>query len=158
MFLRVFLRHSRLAGILIAAGPLFAQSPVPPTSAPDVNSTGRAHHAVSPAVRAHAVRPPPPSRPAKSTSRQCTRSMWSAVRLGNWSDSEQQALGVGVKMAREPATMTSPRATGTTISTTLRVSAPSARTGSRPTSSPRITSPPSTIPTALRPSPSVSAR
>ncbi|MGB6829876.1 MAG: hypothetical protein WBE41_17645 [Terracidiphilus sp.] len=100
MFLRVFLRHSRLAGILIAAGPLFAQSPVPPTSAPDVNP---------PAVPI--TQPSQPSAPTQSAPATLTpgeiykQAMHplDVVRseIGNWSDSEQQALGVGVKMARE---------------------------------------------------------
>jgi hypothetical protein len=96
---RVFLRHSRIAGTLIAAGSacVFAQSPAPASAPPDVNSP-----AVPIVQTTQPLQPAPVSLTPGEIYKQAMHPL-DLVRneLGNWSDPELQALGVGVKMARE---------------------------------------------------------
>jgi thiol-disulfide isomerase/thioredoxin len=107
MSLRVFLRHSRIACIVVAVVPTLAQSPAPASVPPDANSP------VTPIVQTSQT--PATAQPAPVTLtpgeiyKQAVHPL-DVVRseLGNWSDPELQALGVGVKMAREACDQAKP--------------------------------------------------
>src|SRR5580658_8746472 len=102
MFLRIFLRLSRFACIVLAVGSAcaFAQSPAPVSAPPDVNSPA------TPIVQASqtpaTAQPAPVTLTPGETYKQAMHPL-DVVRseLGNWSDPELQALSVGVKMARD---------------------------------------------------------
>jgi hypothetical protein len=102
MSLRVFLRHSRIACIAIAASSscIFAQSPAPASTPPDVNTP--TVPIVQPSQPPATPQPAPVVLTPGETYKQAMHPL-DVVRseLGNWSDPELQALAVGVKMARE---------------------------------------------------------
>jgi thiol-disulfide isomerase/thioredoxin len=102
MSLRLFLRHSRIACVAIAAGTActFAQSPAPANTPPDVNTPS------TPIAQSSQLPVTPQTAPVVLTPGEIYKQAvhpLDVVRseLGNWSDPELQALGVGVKMARD---------------------------------------------------------
>lgn len=98
MSLRVFLRLSRIVCVTIASSSVFAvaQSPAPASGAPDVNS------AAVPIVQTEQPATPAPVALTPGEIYKQAMHPLDVVRseLGNWSDPELQALGVGVNMAR----------------------------------------------------------
>jgi hypothetical protein len=100
MHLQVFLRHARIACVVVAACPVLAQSPAVTSSAPDVSSP------ITPVVQSPQAQPQSQPTPIALTPGEIYKQAMHPLdvvrsELGNWSDPELQALGVGVKMARE---------------------------------------------------------
>jgi thiol-disulfide isomerase/thioredoxin len=107
MSLRVFLRRSRIACVVIAASPVFAQSPAPASAAPDVNSPA------VPIVQSTPPQAPPQPAPVALTPGEIYKQAMHPLdvvrsEIGNWSDPELQALAVGVKMARDACDQANP--------------------------------------------------
>jgi thiol-disulfide isomerase/thioredoxin len=99
MSLRVLLRRSRIACAVIAAIPMFAQAPSPASAPPDINSPA------VPIVQSSQPQAPPQPAPVALTPGEIYKQAMHPLdvvrsEIGNWSDPELQALGVGVKMAR----------------------------------------------------------
>lgn len=99
MSLRVFLRPSRIVCALLFSTCAFAQSPAQSSAAPDVNSPAVPIVQTS---QTPATQPAPVALTPGEIYKQAMRPL-DVVRseLGNWSDPELQALGVGVKIARD---------------------------------------------------------
>jgi hypothetical protein len=100
MSLQVLLRHSRVACAFIATAGAFAQSPSTSPAPPDVNSP------VTPINQSSQLPETPQPVPVALTPGEIYKQAMHPLdvvrsEIGNWSDPELQALGVGVKMARE---------------------------------------------------------
>jgi thiol-disulfide isomerase/thioredoxin len=109
MSLRLFLRHKSIACLAVVAGsilsgPVFAQSPATTHAKPDINSPAVPIVQTPQPQTAQSTtpQPAPAALTPGETYKQAMRPL-DVVRgeIGNWSDSELQALAVGVKMARE---------------------------------------------------------
>jgi hypothetical protein len=102
MSLRVFLRYSLAACVMVAAGSacIFAQASTPASAAPDGNA------AAAPIAQNTQTPVAPQTAPIALTPGEIYKQAMHPLdvvrgELGNWSDPELQALSVGVKMARD---------------------------------------------------------
>jgi hypothetical protein len=117
MSLRLFLRHKSIVCLAVVtgsmfSGPVFAQSQATTHPQPDLNSPAvpivQTPQSQSP--QATAPQPAPVALTPGETYKQAMQPL-DVVRseIGNWSDSELQALAVGVKMAREACDKAKPQ-------------------------------------------------